>query len=638
MIFNILYLILAVLGLGFLVFIHELGHYFAARRAHITIEVFSIGFGKPIYTWDHKGVKCQLCWLPFGGYVRMAGMEKKGELEPYQIPGGYYAQTPWKRIKVALSGPASNIAFALLAFTAIWATGGQEKPFHRYTNVIGALDSASKLYEAGIRPGDQIVSVDNKPVQGLADVFTTLLLSKQNPSLQGYEIDYLKGDKKNFSYSFDPKLQPSEMIQALGIAPAQYVFFDQYSSPASSLCNLGIEKGDRILWANGEIVFSKEHLSQVINQPKALFTVKRGSETFLSALPRLKASDLKMGRAQISELDDWQHEAGFNVSVSQLHFIPYNLTNGAVVESSINYLDSNAEEKSHTVSVRQPLEIPLMPGDRIIAVNGVSINNSIDLLKQLQNIHALLIIQKASSIPVNPWNKADAAFESSFDLSNLLKIQNSIGTAQSFIEAGDLQLIKSAPLLSFIELPLDPKLRELAVNQYEAEKKAIESIENTQEREIRQQLLEQSQKRLMLGVLLYDNKVIYNPSPYVQFQSVVSQTAKTLTNLVTGHLSPKHMSGPVGIIQALQYSWASGLKDAIFWLGFVSLNLAFLNLLPIPVLDGGHVVLAVVETIIKRPIKAKTMEKLIIPFVVLLIGFFIYVTYYDLTRLLGRYL
>jgi regulator of sigma E protease len=74
---SILYLALAILGLGFLIFIHELGHYIVARREGMRVEVFAIGFGKPIYSWMFQGVKWQICMLPFGGYVKIAGMQKE---------------------------------------------------------------------------------------------------------------------------------------------------------------------------------------------------------------------------------------------------------------------------------------------------------------------------------------------------------------------------------------------------------------------------------------------------------------------------------------------------------------------------------------------------------------------------------
>ena len=169
-------------------------------------------------------------------------------------------------------------------------------------------------------------------------------------------------------------------------------------------------------------------------------------------------------------------------------------------------------------------------------------------------------------------------------------------------------------------------------------KKAIEKIENPKEQEARLQQLELTQKRMMLGVQLQDRMVAYNPTPIAQFFGIFEQTWKTLLNLVTGYISPKYLAGPVGIVQTLQYSWANGVKNALFWLGFVSMNLAFLNLLPIPVLDGGHILFAIIESITKKPIKSKTMERLIIPFVVLLIGFIVYVTYHDLARLFGKFI
>src|SRR3989338_3656807 len=113
MIESILYAIFAILGLGFLVFIHELGHYFVARRGGMRVEAFAIGFGKPLYTWEHKGVKWHINMLPFGGYVKIAGMHKEKGVEPSDIVDGFFGKSHWKRIQVALAGPVVNIVFAL---------------------------------------------------------------------------------------------------------------------------------------------------------------------------------------------------------------------------------------------------------------------------------------------------------------------------------------------------------------------------------------------------------------------------------------------------------------------------------------------------------------------------------------------
>ena len=91
------------------------------------------------------------------------------------------------------------------------------------------------------------------------------------------------------------------------------------------------------------------------------------------------------------------------------------------------------------------------------------------------------------------------------------------------------------------------------------------------------------------------------------------------------------------MVQVMHYSWSVGVKEAIFWMAVISLNLGVLNFLPIPVLDGGHICFSLWEAITGKPIKAKTMERLIIPFVLLLIALFVYLTFNDISRLVGRF-
>ena len=170
MIYSIIYLLLAALALGFLILIHELGHYFVARREGMIVEVFAIGFGKPIFSWQRNGVKWQVCWLPFGGYVKIAGMEKKGDLEPYQISNGFFSKSPAARIRVALAGPLVNIFMALLLFTMIWICGGRLKPFSEYTHLIGWVDRSSQVYTMGVRPGDEISKINGRPFTGFNEL------------------------------------------------------------------------------------------------------------------------------------------------------------------------------------------------------------------------------------------------------------------------------------------------------------------------------------------------------------------------------------------------------------------------------------------------------------------------------------
>ena len=364
------------------------------------------------------------------------------------------------------------------------------------------------------------------------------------------------------------------------------------------------------------LFFPNQQLAEVLNENKTVVTAQRGNTTFLARVPCLKIADLDFDAQQRSELEDWQNEAQISGKLPQLYFIPYTISHDGSVQSS---------------------GPDLITGDRIIAVQGVPTSSAEQILFQLQQRKALIIVERAHEASVPSWEKADTLFISSFHPQDVQKIASTIGTDHLQTTSDHVALLSPVTLKTFADLPLDPKIRAEATREYEAEKKAIEKIQNTEERTARLRALEETQKRLMLGVTLSSQMVAYNPSPARLFSDTFDQSWRTITHLFTGFVSPKNLTGPVGIVQALQMSWASGLKTALFWLGFVSLNLAILNLLPIPVLDGGHILFAGIEKVTGKPIRAKTMEKLIIPFVVLMIGLFIYITYNDLIRLFHRF-
>ncbi len=648
MIYNVLYLLLAALALGILIFIHELGHYFVARRKGMRVEAFSIGFGKPFLVWEKEGVKWQLCWIPFGGYVKIAGMEKKGSLEPYQISDGFYGKKPWARIQVALAGPAVNILFSLILFGVIWATGGREKSFSEYTHLVGWVDPSSTLYKEGMRPGDEIDKLGNKPFEGFNQLMYSAFLDKEAPTMSGYEIEYATGEKKPFIYRLDlgqdlKGLDRANMAVGL-LSPASFLIYDRYpggkANPlpeGSPMEKSGIEYGDRIIWVDGELIFSKKQLISTINQPRVLATVERDGKVFLSRIPRLKVRDLRLSHVEKAELQDWGFEAGIKDRLQDLFFIPYNLTAHCVVEHSLSYIDEEASEKKAFEANLSNLEVPLLPGDRILAVDGMRISNSYEMFSALQTRKIQMIVQRGASFPPISWKLADGDFMQGIAFADVAHLAQSIGAEKRLSSQGSLSLLEPIEPKPLSDFPLSASVKERLANELTAQKKQIEQMENPQEKAAALRLLEENQKKLMLGIVLQDRPVIYNPSPITLFSGVFQETWRTLHALFTGFLSPKYMSGPVGIVQAIQVGWMLGFKEALFWIAVISLNLGIVNLLPIPVLDGGHVCFAIFESITKKPLKAKTMERLVVPFIVLLVLFFVYLTYQDIVRLITRF-
>jgi regulator of sigma E protease len=629
---TIWFVILAALGLGLLVFIHELGHYFVARRVGITVEAFGIGFGRPVFKWKRDGVEWRVNWIPFGGYVRMAGMEKKEDKQPYEIEGGFFAAKPLARIKVALAGPTVNIVFAFLLFTLIWATGGREKPFSEFTNHVGYVDPQSELFTKGLRPGDIITEYDGHELTGAADHLYAAMLAGNTVQVEGYHVDYSTGQRTPFDVQAATYAFPSrgEDMRTVGVLqPAQYLIY--VADPAVTAPSF--EAGDRLFWADGELIFSRAQLSEIINQQKALLTVESNGTRRLARVPRLRVADMVLTPQMKTELGDWHYEADLSAKLSDALFIPYNLSPDGLVERRVDFIDPEIADFYFPRQISTPVDAPLKRGDRILAVDGHPLTDGASIFSALQHHDIHVVVQRGRDWKKVRWKRADRDFDRNINWNGLQQLASGIGTAGASTASGNLVLLPPITPVSVIEMARARGEESQLLEAIRAQREEFLKIEDPAKRAEALQALREQQNTLMLGLSFTDRPVDYNPLPTTLFADATVQTWRTFAALFSGHLSPKFLSGPIGIVHVMQYSWSVGVKEALFWLAFVSLNLGILNLLPVPILDGGHICFSLWEIATRKRIKAETMEKLIIPFFVLLIGFFIFVTYQDLSRL-----
>lgn len=648
-----MYLIFAILALSFLIFIHELGHYLMAKRVGMRVETFSIGFGRPIFSWKRNGEEWKIGWLPFGGYVKIAGAEtEKGE-DLFAIKDGFFGKTPWERIKVAFMGPLVNLLFAVLAFAVLFALGGRQKNFADFTVKIGLVDPKSELYAAGVRPGDEIISYDGQLYQGAKDhLYAPMTSGSSHMEIKGFKVDPKTGEKK----AFDAKIKPYQHPQAAEkgvltagiLAPASYVIYDKLADGSSNplpegspLANSGIQYGDRIIAVDGERIFSLAELNQVLNDGRALLTVKRGDETKLVRVPRVLVQELRLDKNVREELIDWQYEAGLNrTKIQNLYMIPFDLSDDGVVQAYVKFIDKEGEEEAFPKQPFSELTVSLLPGDRIIAVDGFSVSHAPEILQKLQKNQVNIIVER----PENPykkifWKEASALFDNEVNRKDLNNLIASIGTKTPLQSIGNLYLLK--PVLPKMRKELQASLENqtLIAAQVEEQKKIVSAIEDPEKRAEALRLLNNHEKQLLIGLPnVQDLKVNYNPGPLELFTTVFDEIWRTLKALFTGSLNPKWISGPVGIVQVVHDNWMLGFKEALFWLGAISLNLGALNLLPIPMLDGGMILISFVELVTGRRMHPKTLEKLTLPFAILLIGFFIFLTYNDLSRVFTSFM
>ncbi len=154
-------------SLGVLVFVHEMGHYLAARWRGIYVEAFSIGFGPALLSWtDRAGTVWKLSALPLGGYVRMHGMaiNVADEAQIERLPGregqAFFEKSVLSRSIAVAAGPAANFLLAAVLFTGLYLALGRQVPLP----VVGEISPGSSAEIAGLKVGDEIRAVDGRPV------------------------------------------------------------------------------------------------------------------------------------------------------------------------------------------------------------------------------------------------------------------------------------------------------------------------------------------------------------------------------------------------------------------------------------------------------------------------------------------
>jgi len=161
-----------IIVLGVLVFVHELGHYLAARWRRVHVETFSIGFGKALWTrTDRRGTLWKIGWVPLGGYVKLHGQERPEDVHPdvraSWIAGQtFHEKSVASRAIIVAAGPIANFALAAVLFFALYASLG--RPVAQ--PVVGEVLAESAAARAGLQQGDRIIGIDAADVTRFEEI------------------------------------------------------------------------------------------------------------------------------------------------------------------------------------------------------------------------------------------------------------------------------------------------------------------------------------------------------------------------------------------------------------------------------------------------------------------------------------
>ena len=213
---------IAILGIFLTIFfvvgVHEFGHFIIARLVGIKVLRFSFGFGKTLFHWyDKKGTEYVIAAIPLGGYIKMLD-ENEGSVAKEELPFAYNRQPLYKKAAVVIAGPAFNMVFAFVLYWLLFVIG-----FITVVPVIGNVTPHSIAAEAGLKPQQEIVRINNKPILSWTSVAIRLLSSVGEKGQLSIETKDLASSRTethilNLSSWKMDELQPNP-LDSLGILP-----------------------------------------------------------------------------------------------------------------------------------------------------------------------------------------------------------------------------------------------------------------------------------------------------------------------------------------------------------------------------------------------------------------------------------
>jgi regulator of sigma E protease len=302
---NLWAVFLIILFFGGSIFVHELGHFLAARRRGVHVARFSIGFGPKIVSWHGKdGVEYRLSWLPLGGYVAlpqladMRGIEGESDVPIERLAPISYTT----KMLVFGAGAVFNLLFAFLLASIIWIVG-QPTTSDQATTQIGfvvptlRLEDGSEVpspaSQAGLQAGDIVRAIDGRRVQDWHELQQTLVTSAdRTPSGRRRNVFTIERGNEVLDITVYPQLAGDERIRRVGIVAAWEMIVHDIQEGSVGAA-VGLQPGDRIVALDNQPVLSGDalvqHLQANAARSIALQVARQGQPVTLTIPPQPQA-------------------------------------------------------------------------------------------------------------------------------------------------------------------------------------------------------------------------------------------------------------------------------------------------------------------------------------------------------------
>ncbi len=272
---NLWSIFLVVLFFGGSIFVHELGHFLAARRRGVHVERFSIGFGPAIFSWRRDGVEYRIAWIPLGGYVLLpqladlGPLEGKSDLTADELPPVSYTS----RMIVFVAGAFFNVLFAFGLASILWLVGMPESSDYASTRIGYVVRTAdpvthkvvlSPAAEAGLQVGDVIKAIDGSKVDDWGDVQYLIGLGAGKTADGRREAIFtIEREGRTFDVTLHPRLMGEDRDRRVGIG-AGYELLVQQVVAGSLAEKIGFQKDDELLQLDGAATINLQAANELL--------------------------------------------------------------------------------------------------------------------------------------------------------------------------------------------------------------------------------------------------------------------------------------------------------------------------------------------------------------------------------------
>jgi regulator of sigma E protease len=678
--------VLVIMGLGLIIFIHEFGHFIMAKKNGVKVEIFSLGFAFMIprmILWKRKWgeTEYRICAFPFGGYVKMAGEtladERKGD------PGELTSKTPWQRFQIFVAGAVMNLLIAFPIGILAYGVGKYE-----HSNEVGAPGVAET--RGGMMPGDIVIEVDGRRIDSL-DKFRIEMIRR--PTGAVVPVTVMRGGR-------EMKLQVTTMKSPYHMtSPATTMLVGV--NAGSPLALQGIQEGDELVKIDGEPVSLGRKADGMLRErpnKEVVLEFRRRMQDFKDkegivkrivfepiewhsipqddnlvecrielVLPGMPAHDVLDPDDVIKSIDgkeikSWQDlrdavepscnkELEFEVLREKDHkTFKVKITPAYNTSTGLGGLGIGNKGTKVFANVKPGSyyeKAGLRSGDVLYSLAGVTGDVRVGAIFRREKASAREIRApregKVLKIPVAPGATVKA--------NDVVAILDSMNTEVRVLAPRDGEieavLCKEGEGVA-LDRPLvvlKPLKVTLQVTRAGMDKDKKVDITLDLEKKFEADLDKvgfKTSQGIFTDSYPYRKRAFGDAVKAGLWEPVdlTVMTFDVLRKLITHEESAKGLSGPAGIAHAAFTFAKKSIGNFLWLLCLITVNLGVFNLLPIPLLDGGHNLLLLIEVVRKKLGKPPPSEKFVAGFqwagLFFVAGLFIFVTFNDIARMLGH--